>query len=148
MSEKKRNAALNQLLADSYALYIKAQNAHWNIVAPDFMELHKLFEEIYEDLAEAIDEIAERIRTFDIFVEGSFSAFSQATTIKELSGSASRTDLLRDICEAHTQIIDSLNELAQYAEKVSDHGTMDLAGRRLAVHQKYLWILNSSRSAQ
>jgi starvation-inducible DNA-binding protein len=87
--------ALSVLLASSYTLYLKTHNYHWNVTGPMFTTLHTLFETQYTELATAVDEIAERIRTTGAFAPGSYSAFAKLSTVKEETGHPKAEDMIR-----------------------------------------------------
>lgn len=136
---------MNKVLADSYALYLKTQNFHWNVESHHaFRSLHLLFEEQYEDLAEAVDEIAEKIRQLGSKAPGSFSAFQQLTSIEEGDINSSADQMLKALAKDQDTIIQSLNDGIQEANEVNDEGMADLLIERLRVHSKNKWMLESS----
>lgn len=147
MNEKGRQVVseqLQRLLADSYALYLKTQNFHWNVTGSDFFALHLMFEKQYEELAEALDEIAERMRALGVFVEASFSAFQRLTKISEESKVLPAKEMLHHLVQSHEAVICHLRALANTAENELDQATVDLAARRLGAHEKAAWMLRSS----
>ena len=93
--------ALSQHLADTYILYLKTQNFHWNVTGPHFHSLHEMFEEQYEALAEAIDVLAERIRALGQVAPGSFAQFQKLSTLKEAAGVPSANDMLKQLLSYH-----------------------------------------------
>ncbi|MBP3194714.1 MAG: DNA starvation/stationary phase protection protein [Cardiobacteriaceae bacterium] len=133
--------ALHKLLADTYALYIKTQNYHWNVVDANFYSLHKLFEEQYSDLAEAVDEIAEQIRKLNHNVTASLSEFSKLTSIPEPIKSSNAVDLLQDLIKDNQTLLASCKAVITVAEGTS---AADLAAERIAQHEKNIWFLKSS----
>jgi starvation-inducible DNA-binding protein len=135
--------AAKKLLADSYTLYLKTHNYHWNVVGPMFNSLHLLFESQYAELAEAVDEIAERIRTIGHHAPGSYSEFSQLSNMEEAQPNTSAQDMLRHLANDQHQIVSSAKTLLEVAEKADDAATVDLATRRIETHQKNAWMLQS-----
>lgn len=146
MSQEERatiSGALSKLLADTYVLYVKTQNFHWNIHGPEFYALHKLSEEHYGEMADAIDEIAERIRALGFFVEGSMEAFLKLSSVEEDHNIFPKVKYLQHLIEAHEQVIRDCRSLGTLADKNKDHATVDLMGRRLGFHEKATWMLRS-----
>ena len=135
--------ALAQLLADSYAVYLKTQNFHWNLTGAEFYSLHLLFEKQYEELADALDEIAERIRALGFYVEASFAAFKQQTAIADEGRVLATREMIQHLIQGHEVVIRQARTLARSAEKENDQATIDLMGRRLNVHEKFAWMLRS-----
>lgn len=145
MSGKENVAlALSKLLADSYTLYLKTHNYHWNVKGKRFRELHLLFEEQYTELALAVDEIAERIRTLGFTSPGSYAAFAKMTDIKEAPNTPPNADsMVNDLAHDQAVIVTSAKAVFHAAEKIEDEATADLAIRRMQVHEKAEWMLNS-----
>lgn len=133
--------ALKVLLADTYTLYLKTQNYHWNVTGPDFFSLHKMFEEQYEALAEATDEIAERIRALAIKSPGSFAEFSSLKTISEARNDITGKEMIAELKTAHEQIAKHLELMIEQAGKENDVVTQDLLIERLGFHDKTIWML-------
>ena len=140
----KVSEAMTQVLADSYALYLKTQNYHWNVEGPYFKSLHELFELQYTDLAAAIDEIAERIRALGAKAPGSFSAFSKLTSIKEGSDNLDAFAMVRDLHDDQLKLSTALGKAIKAAQEVSDEVTIGMLTERQTVHQKNAWMLRSS----
>ncbi len=136
--------SLKRLLADSYVLYLKTQNYHWNVTGSNFKSLHDLFQIQYEDLAIAIDDIAERIRSLGEYAPGSFSEYNDLASIKEVVENKSSGDMLRDLSSDQTKIIDSLKSVLKAAQNVDDEVTIGLVTDRMSVHEKNKWMLESS----
>ena len=134
---------LELLLSNSYALTIKTQNYHWNVVGSNFVALHQLFGDQYQELFTAIDEIAERIRSFGVLVEADLLYFSQNSKITAPKKSNNAEKMVSDLATGHQTIIDSLLEAIKIAQDNKDEGTADLFIRRIQVHQKALWMLQS-----
>jgi len=134
---------LNRLLADTYTLYLKTQNCHWNVRGNEFYSLHILFDTQYKELAEAIDEIAERIGALGFFVEASFHAFKGKTKIKEEDKVLNSKEMLAALVDGHELVAREMRVLSDIAERDKDGGTVDLLGRRLGVHEKMAWFLRN-----
>jgi starvation-inducible DNA-binding protein len=136
---------LMHLLADTYTLYLKTQNYHWNVRGPLFPQLHKLFEEQYIELSSAIDVIAERIRALEASTPASFSAFLKLASLKEESRTkVSATDMIKNLLHDHDVLAKSLLHILEKAEEAQDEGTVDLLTERLRAHEKTAWMLRSS----
>lgn len=134
--------ALGKVLASSYTLYLCTQNVHWNVVGPHFRSLHSLFEEHYEDLAEAVDEIAERIRILGAPAPGSYSEYQKLSCIKELpTQEISGKDAVTAMVKAHEAVSKLVNDTKSLAQDQNDEVSADLMIGRLAFHEKALWML-------
>jgi starvation-inducible DNA-binding protein len=136
-------APLARLLADSYTLYTKSHNYHWNVTGPMFTTLHTLFEQQYTELAMAIDEIAERIRALGARAPGSFSEFAKLASVREDTGSPAATKMIRNLLADQEAVSKSARLVVEAAEKVNDVASADLGTRRMDVHQKHAWMLRS-----
>ena len=134
---------LNVLLADSYVLFLKTQNYHWNVTGPYFNTLHTMFETQYQDLFAAIDEVAERLRALGHRAPGSFAAFGKLSDIKEETGSPKAEQMIKNLVKDHEAIIKSCEELIEAADDADDNATEDLAIARMQVHQKFHWMLKA-----
>lgn len=143
MSTEQTIATLERLLASSYTLYLKTHNYHWNVTGPMFTTLHTLFETQYAELALAVDEIAERIRTLGAPAPGSYTAFSKLTTIEEETGSPKAEAMIKNLVADQAAIVSLCQSLIESAEAGSDQATADLATRRIDIHQKNAWMLRS-----
>jgi len=143
MNTKKIAKGLSLFLADSYILYLKTQNYHWNIESHGFYFLHKMFQEQYEDLAEAIDMIAERIRGLKEKSPGTMKEFVKLSSLKEASGKETDKGMIKQLTKDHEQIIALLRNLIIEAQKENDEGTADMYIERLRVHEKTAWMLRS-----
>ncbi len=135
--------ALSVLLASSYTLYTKTHNYHWNVTGPMFTTLHTLFETQYTELAIAVDEIAERIRSLGSFAPGSFTAFAQLSTVKEENGRPEAKEMIRALAADQERIADAARKVIEAAEAAGDQASADLGTRRLDVHEKHAWMLRS-----
>lgn len=142
-SDDKVVESLSVLLGSTYTLYLKTHNFHWNVTGPMFTTLHTLFETQYTELALAVDEIAERIRTLGAFAPGSYAEFSKLTTIAEANGHPKATEMISTLVEDQTAIAEASRQVIEVAEAAGDAASVDLATRRIEVHQKNAWMLRS-----
>lgn len=146
MNKKERQdiaKKLSSLLADTYSLYLKTHNYHWNVTGPMFNTLHLMFEEQYTELAVAVDDIAERIRALGVKAPGSYSEFSKLTSIKEASGKESAKDMIRGLVEGQEAVARTARAAFPAADKASDEPTADLLTQRMQIHEKTAWMLRS-----
>lgn len=134
---------LKQALSDSYALYLKTQNYHWNVEGPHFKSLHELFEEHYTDLAMAIDEIAERIRALGEKAPGSFSYFKDKTSLKDGDASLEAIGMVNDLISSHEAVINTFKKVMNAADIDNDPVSEDLSIGRVNFHEKAIWMLKS-----
>lgn len=134
---------LAKLLADSYTLYLKTHNFHWNVTGPQFQTLHLMFEGQYTELADAVDVIAERIRSLGHFAPGTYTEFSKLTTVKEADGVPSATDMIKQLVEGHETVIRTARSIFPIAEKGDDEATADLVTQRMQTHEKTAWMLRA-----
>jgi starvation-inducible DNA-binding protein len=146
ISEQSRGSiseGLARVLAETYALYLKTQNFHWNVRGPEFYSLHLLFEKQYQELAEAVDEIAERIRALGFFVDASFSGFTDLSAIKEEEKVLNANEMLRSLIHGRETVIRNGRKVAEIADRDGDFATVDMLGRMLGSHEKMAWFLRS-----
>jgi len=136
---------LNDLLADEFVLYTKSRNYHWNVVGPQFSELHKLFETQYEQLDEFIDQVAERARALDGRAYGTLAEFSQHSRLKERPGEApAARDMIADLLADHETMIRQLRQDAETVmNKHGDSGTNDFLIGLMEDHEKTAWMLRA-----
>ena len=134
---------LSYLLADSYTLYLKTHNFHWNVTGPMFSTLHLLFETHYTELATAVDEIAERIRALDFKAPGSYQQFAELSSIEEETGHPDVETMIKQLIEGQEAVARTARGLFAVVEKASDEPTADLLTQRLQVHEKNAWMLRS-----
>lgn len=134
---------LGLILADTYVLYAKTQNFHWNVTDPRFYFLHQLFEKQYQELAEAIDEIAERIRILGERSPGTLKQFIEMSSLKETDGDISADEMLEALLKDHETLCLYIRERIELATKLGDEGTADLLIQRLRAHEKSAWMLRS-----
>jgi starvation-inducible DNA-binding protein len=146
IEEKDRKAiadGLRKLLADSYTLYLKTHNFHWNVTGPMFQTLHLLFETHYTELALAVDLIAERIRALGFPAPGTYAAFSKLTVIKEEEGIPKAEAMIRILVQGHETVDKTARSLIPLVSEVNDEPTADLLTQRMQVHEKTAWMLRS-----
>lgn len=137
-------SGLNQLLADSYALMANTHHAHWNVEGRDFFALHHAFQKQYEDLFEAVDEIAERVRALDAYPHGGLQALAKAAGMEEFPGGAQPArDFAAGLVVAHEKTVADAIALRDAAGSANDLETQDLAIGRIQWHQKTSWMLKS-----
>ena len=134
---------LSRLLADTYTLYLKTHNFHWNVTGPMFNTLHLMFEEEYTELAIAVDSIAERIRTLGYPAPGSYSEYAQLSSIKETSGVPTAEEMIKLLVEGNEAVVRTARSIFPFAEKANDESTADLLTQRMSLHEKNAWMLRS-----
>jgi starvation-inducible DNA-binding protein len=134
---------LSKVLADSYSLYLKTHFFHWNVTGPMFQTLHLMFETQYNELALAVDQIAERIRSLDHIAPGTYSAYAKLTAIPEPKGVPKAKDMIRELVEGHETVARTARSLYPATEKASDEATSDLLTQRIQLHEKTAWMLRS-----
>ena len=134
---------LKRLLADSYTLYLQTHNFHWNVTGPQFRELHLMFEDHYTELAIAVDEIAERIRTLDVVAPGTYKAFAELSSINEVDGVSEAKEMVRILTQGHEQVVKTCREVLVPAQAAADESTAALVSDRMRVHEKTAWMLRA-----
>jgi starvation-inducible DNA-binding protein len=135
--------ALNLVLADSYALMALTHSAHWNVEGTDFFALHKAFQEQYENLFEAVDEVAERIRALDAYALGGLNTLAKVAQLDEFKAPLPQKDYVAALIVAHEKVIDDSVRARDVAGETNDLQTQDLMIKRLEWHEKTLWMLKS-----
>ncbi|MDE1148560.1 MAG: DNA starvation/stationary phase protection protein [Azospirillaceae bacterium] len=146
ISEQDRKAiaeGLSRLLADTYTLYLKTHNFHWNVTGPQFNTLHTMFMTQYTELSVAVDDIAERIRALGFPAPGSYAQFAQLTVIKEETGVPKAVDMIRQLVEGQEAVARTARSIFPVAEKASDEPTCDLLTQRMQTHEKTAWMLRA-----
>ncbi|WP_026052730.1 Dps family protein [Gayadomonas joobiniege] len=136
---------LKRLLADSYTLYLQTHNFHWNVTGPQFRELHLMFEEHYTELAEAVDDIAERIRTLGVYAPGTYKEFAQLSSVKEVDGIPAAAEMVDLLTQGHEQVVKTSREVLKLAQEADDESTAALVGDRMSIHEKTAWMLRAIR---
>ncbi|MBD2149243.1 DNA starvation/stationary phase protection protein [Pseudanabaena sp. FACHB-1277] len=146
ISEEHRTAianGLSRLLADTYTLYLKTHNFHWNVTGPMFNTLHLMFEAQYTELALAVDLIAERIRSLGLPAPGTYSAYASLSSIPETEGVPKATEMIKLLVEGQEAVVRTARSIFPIAETANDEPTADLLTQRLQVHEKTAWMLRS-----
>jgi starvation-inducible DNA-binding protein len=139
--------AAGRLLADSYTLYLKTHNYHWNVTGPMFTTLHTLFETQYTELALAVDEIAERIRALGARAPGSYTEFARLAQVQEAKRVPRAHEMIRELATDCGTIVATASELVEAAQKAGDEASADLGIRRIQVAEKNAWMLRSHLQA-
>ncbi|MEQ9504464.1 MAG: Dps family protein [Deltaproteobacteria bacterium] len=134
---------LSRVLADSYTLYLKTHNFHWNVTGKMFQTLHVMFEQQYNELALAVDQIAERIRALGVYAPGSYKAFAELSSISEETEVPNAEDMIRRLVEGHETCARTSREVFATADKANDESSCDLLTQRMQLHEKTAWMLRS-----
>jgi starvation-inducible DNA-binding protein len=143
--EQRRGIAsgLSHLLADSYTLYLKTHNYHWNVTGPQFSSLHAMFEQQYTELALAVDQIAERIRSLGVRAPGSYAEFAKLTGIDESTGGETAEEMIRQLVTGQETVVRTARAAFPAADAANDEPTADLLTQRMQSHEKNAWMLRS-----
>ena len=136
-------AGLSKFLADTYTLYLKTHNFHWNVTGRMFQTLHLMFEQQYNEMWTAVDEIAERIRSLGAFSPGSYSEFAKLSSLAETDGVPNAEDMIRILVDGHEAVIRTARSLYPLVGDASDEATADLLTQRIQIHEKTAWMLRS-----
>ncbi len=134
---------LSKLLADTYTLYLKTHNFHWNVEGPMFQTLHIMFMGQYTEMWNALDLIAERIRALDHYAPGTYSEFIKLSSIKESKAIPKALKMVEELIQGHEAVIKTTRSIFDAAEKAKDQTTMDVLTQRLDIHEKTSWMLRS-----
>jgi starvation-inducible DNA-binding protein len=134
---------LSHLLADTYTLYLKTHNFHWNVTGPMFQTLHLMFEQQYNELALAVDLIAERIRALGFPAPGTYKEFANLSSIPEEDGVPDAEEMIRKLVEGQEAVVRTARSLFPAVERSHDEPTADLLTQRMQVHEKTAWMLRS-----
>lgn len=134
---------LSRLLADTYTLYLKTHNFHWNVTGPMFQTLHVMFETQYTELALAVDLIAERIRALGFFAPGSYAEFAKLSSIPEAVGQPVARAMIEHLVQGQETVARTARSLFPVVQAVSDEATADLLTTRMQTHEKTAWMLRS-----
>jgi starvation-inducible DNA-binding protein len=146
LSEKDRSNivdGLSRMLADTYTLYLKTHNFHWNVTGPMFQTLHLMFMTQYNETWLAVDLLAERIRALGYPAPGSYKEFAALTSIKDSSGTVSAKEMIKQLVAGQETVVRTAREVLPIAEKAGDQPTVDLLSARMEVHEKNAWMLRS-----
>lgn len=136
-------AGLSRVLADSYTLYLKTHNFHWNVTGPMFQTLHQMFMVQYNETWLAVDSIAERIRALGFPAPGSYAQFAALTSIAENDGVPKAKEMIRQLVEGQETVVRTAREVLPIAEAAGDQSTADLLTQRMTVHEANAWMLRS-----
>lgn len=146
ISEEQRRAiadGLSRTLADTYTLYLKTHNFHWNVTGPMFQTLHLMFEGQYNELALAVDAIAERIRALGFPAPGTYSEYAQLSSISETAGVPTAEEMIALLVEGQEAVARTARSVFAVADEANDEPTADLLTQRLQIHEKNAWMLRS-----
>ncbi len=134
---------LSRLLADTYSLYLKTHYFHWNVTGPMFHSLHQMFEEEYTELSQAVDDIAERIRTLGAVAPGSYSEYAELSSVPETREVPQAQEMVRLLVEGNEAVVRTARAAFPAAERAGDESTVDLLTERMRTHEKTAWMLRS-----
>ncbi len=146
ISDKDRAAiaeGLSRLLADTYTLYLKTHNFHWNVTGPMFNTLHLMFEQQYNELALAVDAVAERIRALGFAAPGSYAQFAELTSIREETTTPEASEMLRQLVADQESVVRTARSIFPVVDQANDEPTADLLTQRMQTHEKTAWMLRS-----
>ena len=137
-------AGLSKLLADTYTLYLTTHNFHWNVTGPMFNSLHDMFMQQYTELWNAVDPIAERIRSLGHVAPGSYAQFGKLSSVPDAPAAPPKAmEMVRILVQGHEAVARTARELFPLVEQASDEPTADLLTQRLTVHEQTAWMLRS-----
>jgi starvation-inducible DNA-binding protein len=134
---------MKKVLADTFAMYLKSHNYHWNVEGPNFPQYHDFFGNLYQELHGAVDTIAEQIRALDSYAPGSFSRFMELTEIEDELNVPMATDMARKLLSDNQTVMNTLNVTLKLAEQFDQQGLMDFLAGRIDTHSKHAWMLRS-----
>ena len=134
---------LSRLLADTYVVYLKTHNFHWSVEGPMFQTLHQMFMDQYTETWNAIDLVAERIRSLGHYAPGTYAEYNKLARIKETPGVPKAEQMVRLLIEGQEAIVKTAREVLPIAEKADDQPTLDLLTQRMQIHEKNAWMLRS-----
>jgi starvation-inducible DNA-binding protein len=134
---------LSRLLADTYVVYLKTHNFHWNVEGPMFQTLHQMFMEQYTEAWNAIDLVAERIRSLGHYAPGTYREYLELSRVKERPGVPKALEMVKQLIDGQEAVVKTARELLPLAESADDQPTLDLLTQRMQVHEKNAWMLRS-----
>jgi len=134
---------MKKVLADTFAMYLKSHNYHWNVEGSNFPQYHDFFGNLYQELHGAVDPIAEQIRALDAYAPGSFSRFMELTDIQDEMNVPLGTDMARKLMMDNQMVLNTLNMALKLAEQFDQQGLMDFLAGRIDTHNKHAWMLRS-----
>jgi starvation-inducible DNA-binding protein len=135
--------ALTKLLADTYTLYMQTQNFHWNVRGASFLSLHLMFETQYNELSDAVDVMAERLRALGKITPGTYDEFAKLARCKQIKGNVSADLMIKHLIKQHKIIVETAKIVCDNSVLEHDEASLDLATSRIAIHEKFLWMLSS-----
>jgi starvation-inducible DNA-binding protein len=134
---------MRKVLADTFAMYLKAHNYHWNVEGPNFPQYHDFFGKLYEELHGAVDPIAEEIRSLDAYAPGSFSRFMELTEIEDETNVPMAREMALKLLRDNDTVLNTLNVAFKLADQFDRQGLADFVAGRIDVHNKHAWMLRS-----
>ena len=134
---------LKKLLADSYTLYLQTHNFHWNVTGPQFRELHLMFEEHYTELAVAVDDVAERIRTLGVVAPGTYKQLASLSNIEEVEDIPTAAEMITLLKASHEQVVRTCRDVLEIASGANDESSVALISDRMRIHEKTAWMLRA-----
>jgi starvation-inducible DNA-binding protein len=146
INEKDREViaeGLKCLLADSYTLYLQTHNFHWNVTGPQFRELHLMFEEHYTELAAAVDDIAERIRTLGVAAPATYKEFAKLSSVQEVEGVPPSSEMVKILLSGHETVVKTCRKVLVSAQQADDESSASLVSDRMRIHEKTTWMLRA-----
>lgn len=143
VDRKELAEGLSRVLADTYTLYLKTHNYHWNVTGPMFQTLHLMFETQYTELAVAVDDLAERIRSLGYPAPGTYKAYAELSSIKEEEGVPTAKEMIANLVAGQESVVKTARSLYPAIEKANDEATGDLLTQRIQLHEKTAWMLRS-----
>lgn len=135
---------LKKLLADTYTLYLQTHNFHWNVTGPQFRELHLMFEEHYTEMAQAVDVIAERIRTLGMAAPGTYKSLAGLSSIEEVEGVPAAEKMVELLTMGHEHVVRTARQVLKTAQDAADESTVSLVSDRMRIHEKTAWMLRAT----
>lgn len=135
--------SIKHLLADTYTLYLQTHNFHWNVTGSQFRELHLMFEEHYNELATAVDDIAERIRTLGVAAPGTYKSLAELSSIKEVEGTPEAKQMIEILNHSHESVVRTCRTALKIAQGADDESSVALISDRMRIHEKTAWMLRS-----
>jgi starvation-inducible DNA-binding protein len=135
--------SIKHLLADTYTLYLQTHNFHWNVTGNQFRELHLMFEEQYNELAIAVDDIAERIRTLGVTAPGTYKLFAELSSIQEVEGIPEAKQMVEILNHSHETVVRTCRKALKIAQNADDESSAALISDRMRIHEKTGWMLRS-----
>ncbi len=134
---------LSRLLADSYTLYLQTHNYHWNVTGPQFQTLHLMFEQQYNELALAVDAIAERIRALGFPAPATYAEFSELSSIEAPKGVPAARQMIENLVKGQEAVVRTARSIFPVVDRAQDEPTADLLTQRMSIHEKTAWMLRS-----